>query len=153
MRTHLAIAVLLMGLFTACASPTPAPQAVEPNGEATTLFATFTTKTTEHGQYFQIDPATLDTGLNSKSFLFVNVHIPYDGEIRETDKFIQYDQISLHFDELPADKSAPIVLYCRSGRMSTIAATTLADAGYTNVWELGGGMIAWEAAGYELLSK
>ena len=32
-----------------------------------------------------------------------------------------------------------------------IAATTLANAGYTNVWDLAGGMLAWEAAGFKLL--
>jgi rhodanese-related sulfurtransferase len=56
-------------------------------------------------------------------------------------------------NEYPADKNAKIVLYCRSGRMSTIVAKELVKAGYTNVWNLDGGMIAWEKAGFELIRK
>lgn len=44
---------------------------------------------------------------------------------------------------LPDDESAPIVLVCRSGRRSALAALTLAGAGYTNVASVEGGMLAW----------
>jgi rhodanese-related sulfurtransferase len=82
----------------------------------------------------------------------VNVHIPYEGELPDTDLFIAYDEITNHLDELPA-KDAPIVLYCRSGSMSTSAAQELAEHGYSNVLEVDGGFNAWKAAGYELLQK
>lgn len=44
--------------------------------------------------------------------------------------------------ELP-DKNQLILVYCRSGRRSKIAAQALADLGYTNVKEFGG-IIDWE---------
>jgi rhodanese-related sulfurtransferase len=37
--------------------------------------------------------------------------------------------------------------------MSAIAARALVKHGYTDVWNLDGGMIAWERAGYPLLRK
>ncbi len=48
--------------------------------------------------------------------------------------------------ELP-DKNQLILVYCRSGRRSKIAAQALADMGYTNVKEFGG-IIDWE---YEIV--
>jgi phage shock protein E len=42
------------------------------------------------------------------------------------------------------------VLYCRSGNMSAEAAETLVGLGYTDVWDVRGGMIAWERAGFRL---
>jgi rhodanese-related sulfurtransferase len=41
-------------------------------------------------------------------------------------------------DELPADKNTPIVIYCRSGRRSALAAEQLAGLGYTMLYDLGG---------------
>ncbi|MBI3430527.1 MAG: rhodanese-like domain-containing protein [Actinobacteria bacterium] len=88
--------------------------------------------------------------LQQKDFFFVNVHIPYEGEIKKTDAFIPYDKIVDNLDKLPTDKNAKIVLYCRSGRMSEIAARALTELGYTQVSHLSGGMIDWEKNGYEV---
>jgi len=103
--------------------------------------------------FTDITVAELSTMLESKDFLFVNTHIPYEGEIAGTDAFIPYDELELYADQLPADQGAKIVLYCRSGRMSEIAATALAQQGYSNVYELDGGMIAWEEAGLPLIGR
>lgn len=101
------------------------------------------------GSYVDVSPERLVTMLEAKDFTLVNVHIPYEGEIAETDLFIAYDQVGSRLAELPA-RDARIVLYCRSGSMSTTAALTLVRAGYTNVLNLEGGMNAWRAAGFPL---
>jgi len=99
------------------------------------------------GAYTDISVAELQAMFENKDFLFVNVHIPFEGDIHDTDLSIAYDEINQHLDQLPEDKNAKIVLYCRSGRMSSDAAEELIKAGYTNVYNLAGGFNAWEAAG------
>lgn len=104
----------------------------------------------DDGSYQNITAQELDFILKSKNFLFINVHIPFAGNIAGTDLSIAYDQVEKNHSQLPDDKSAKIVLYCRSGRMSAIAAEELVSLGYTNVWNLDGGMDAWVQAGYQL---
>ena len=89
--------------------------------------------------------------LDNKDILLVNVHIPYAGEISGTDDFVTYNEIEANVSRFPADQAAKIVLYCQSGSMSAIAARTLVKAGYVNIWNLDGGMIAWERRGFQLI--
>ena len=107
----------------------------------------------EGGNYMEVSAPELQTMLVNKDFTFVNVHIPFAGDIPDTDISIPYDEIEANLDQLPADKDAKIVVYCRSDSMSSISAATLVQLGYTNVWNLDGGMVAWEAAGFSLEGK
>ena len=103
--------------------------------------------------YFNITTVQLDEMLKNKDFLLVNVHIPYEGEIPGTDLFVPFDEIEQNLSKFPADKGAKIVLYCRSGRMSAEAAADMVDLGFTNVWNVMGGMVAWGKEGNELIHK
>lgn len=49
-----------------------------------------------------------------------------------------YDQISDQAESLLPDKDAKILIYCRSGRRSAIAAKELISLGYTDVYDFGG---------------
>lgn len=91
--------------------------------------------------------------LANKDFTFINVHIPHEADIPNTDLSIAYNEIENNLDRLPADKNSKIVLYCSSGHMSKIAAETLAGLGYSNVLNLDGGMNAWEKAGLPLVGR
>jgi rhodanese-related sulfurtransferase len=55
---------------------------------------------------------------------------------------IPYDAIEQQAPELLPDREQTIVLYCRSGRRSEIAANALLRLGYTRVFDLGG-IIDW----------
>ncbi len=73
-------------------------------------------------------------------------------DTREQDEFdeghipgailIPYTEIENKAKEMLPDKDAQILVYCRSGRRSKIAAESLAKLGYTNVKEFGG-IIDW----------
>ena len=77
-------------------------------------------------------------------------HIVLD--TREQDEFdeghipgailIPYTEIENKAEEMLTDKDKLILVYCRSGRRSKIAAESLSKLGYTNVKEFGG-IIDW----------
>jgi rhodanese-related sulfurtransferase len=103
------------------------------------------------GEITAISAQELQQMLETKDFLFVNVHVPYEGEIPGTDVHIPYNQIRDFAELLPEEKDAKIVQYCRSAGMTKTSGQTLLEMGYTNIYELDGGFIAWQSAGYELL--
>lgn len=104
------------------------------------------------GSYTNINSQQLDAMFKNKDFVLVNVHIPFAGDIPNTDLSIPYDQIaeSQYLAQLPIDINSKIVLYCRSGHMSQIAAEKLVSLGYTNIWNLKEGIVDWEKTGYSL---
>jgi rhodanese-related sulfurtransferase len=102
------------------------------------------------GAYTEINVDELQSMLENKDFVLVNVHVPFEGDIPNTDVSIPFDQIAENLDQLPVDKDAKIVLYCRSDRMSTISSETMVHLGYTNIFNLDGGMVDWENSGLDL---
>jgi rhodanese-related sulfurtransferase len=106
----------------------------------------------EERSYTSLTPQSFAKRLGDPGAFVVNVHIPYEGEIKGTDAFIAYDEISGD-EDLPTDKGAEVLVYCRSGRMSKEASGALAADGYTNVYDLQGGMNAWESAGRRIVEK
>lgn len=128
------VAVVLVGAFALLSSSKPA-------GAASPTAPTWT----------NISSDQLAVMLEHKDFALLNVKTPYVGEISGTDLYIPYDQVGQRAAELPADKTARIVVYCRTGHESAIAAQTLLDLGYTNIENLDGGMTAWTASGRPLV--
>ena len=73
-------------------------------------------------------------------------------DVREQDEYdaghipgailIPYTQIEEKAEEVRTDKNQLILVYCRSGRRSKIAAESLVELGYTNIKEFGG-IIDW----------
>ena len=109
---------------------------------------------TAHGQdpigYRDVSSQELRELLAGTDPFVLDVHVPTEGHLAATDARIPYTEVADRAAELPPDPTSMIVVYCMSGRMSEIAATQLVSMGYRNVLNLAGGMIAWQAAGYEL---
>ena len=55
---------------------------------------------------------------------------------------ISHEEITEKAEEVLTDKDQLILVYCRSGRRSKIAAEALMELGYTNIKEFGG-IINW----------
>lgn len=69
------------------------------------------------------------------------IHIPRAIHIAKDDLSTKILQ------EIPK-KNEPIYLHCRGGVRSLHAASALLDLGYTDVYSVDGGILAWEKAGF-----
>jgi rhodanese-related sulfurtransferase len=143
------VAVVLLGLAAGCGSDGDTSAGMH-NAEPSHTETMTETETSQSEAFERLDPAAFEKRMGQEGVALINVHIPYEGELADTDAFIAYDKI-LADPRLPQDKGGEILLYCRSGRMSEDAGAVLNKAGYTKVAHLEGGMKAWESSGRELL--
>jgi len=100
-----------------------------------------TTGTT--ARYTRISAQDFNAMLEKKDFFLLDVYTSKYGLIAKTDASIPYNELDFNAGRLPQDRNAAIVVYCRFGSMSRIAAQKLVDMGYRNVMELSGGAQAF----------
>lgn len=55
--------------------------------------------------------------------------------------------IERDIESMVPDKSTEVILYCGGGYRSALAASTLQEMGYTNVFSMAGGWKAWRETG------
>lgn len=91
-----------------------------------------------------VSPQKFAELVSDKNAFILDVHTPEQTHIPGTTAFIPFDQIQKNLDKLPADKSTPILVYCRSGSMSEKASKEIAELGYENVYDLKGGTNAYK---------
>lgn len=63
---------------------------------------------------------------------------------------IPLDELPQRVDEVPRDRE--VVVICRSGNRSQVGRDILRDAGFTRVTSVAGGLKAWRAAGYPVVT-
>lgn len=66
---------------------------------------------------------------------------------------IPLSQLSGRVSELGKHKDSPIIAYCRSGNRSNAAGGVLKKHGFEKVYNLGGGIVAWEKASLPVSTK
>ncbi len=79
-------------------------------------------------QLIQQDALVIDVRTTEE---YANSHL-------DTALHIPYQQIATRFSQLEIRKDRPVVLYCRSGRRSSIAEKILLEQGYTALHNGGG---------------
>ena len=145
------VPVLCFGVLLAACSNTPA---TTPTSDPAAVLNESAPAAQSEAVYHAMSVEQFSSILESANhpYTIVNVHIPYEGEVPNTDMHVVYNDVEALKAALP-DKDAPVILYCRSGRMSDFATRALVEQGYTQVWDVTGGMNAWTASGRELLFK
>ena len=102
----------------------------------------------------EIDPDTAEQHLGEPRMVVIDVREPAELEAGRLPGAIHIPRGLLEFRigscrELE-DPSVPVLVYCRSGVRSALAAETLQRMGYSNVSNIAGGFEAWVAGGKPL---
>ena len=101
-------------------------------------------------EYIKITPYEAKLIIESEPHILLDVRTEqeFDDQHIEGAILIPYDELGGRAkSELP-NKDDVILIYCRSGRRSEIAARELIEFGYTNVFDFGG-ILDWEFGVYE----
>ena len=75
-----------------------------------------------------------------------------DGKLKGA-KHIPLAKLKARIAELEAFKAQPVLVYCRSGNRSAHACSILTQEGFAAVYNLDGGIGAWEAANLPLSKR
>lgn len=90
-----------------------------------------------------------------KDFVLVDVRTPdeYKAGHLSGSLLVPLDTIDRNAENVLTDKDKKLFVYCRTGRRSAEAVGKLRSMGYTNVYDVSGGITAWQASGYPIISK
>lgn len=102
-----------------------------------------------------VSPKIVQTLLIEDSMQLIDVRTPKEfkqGHI-EGAQNIDYFSADFDLDIKKLDKTKPIILYCKSGRRSAKSGKILLHAGFTEIYDLGGGIIRWKEEGFEVINN
>jgi adenylyltransferase/sulfurtransferase len=91
----------------------------------------------------QITPRELKQWIESKKdFQLIDVREEYEyDEANMGGHLIPLGELPSRYEEV--DKTKDVVVHCRSGKRSELAIQFLESMGYTNLYNLEGGIVAW----------
>lgn len=100
-------------------------------------------------EYKKITAEDAKALIDSENVIIVDVRTQseYDDRHIENAIILPVSEIENKAEEMITNKSAKLLVYCRSGNRSAAASQTLLEMGYTNVYDFGG-IIDWP---YELV--
>ena len=101
--------------------------------------------TSEKDGIMKIDVKTLKNKLENEEITLLDVREVSEYKGGHIEGAVNAPLSSLDANQLPYPKDEPIYVICRSGNRSAQAASQLQDAGYTEIYDVSGGMMAWES--------
>jgi rhodanese-related sulfurtransferase len=141
--------LLIFGIFTACTAPQTEENAAE---NATTSEAT--TPATDNS-FINIDPATFAAKMEGNKGILLDVRTPEEiaeGKIAGAME-INYNDENFQEQLSQLDPATPVYVYCAAGGRSSKTAIVLKEKGFNLVYNLDGGITAWQEAGMPVEKK
>lgn len=101
--------------------------------------------TSEKDGIMKIEVKTLQNKLKNEEITLLDVRELSEYEGGHIERAVNAPLSSLDANQLSYPKDEPIYVICRSGNRSAQAASQLQNAGYTEIYDVSGGMMAWES--------
>lgn len=100
-----------------------------------------------------LDPMQTTQLINRRNALIIDIRTPEDfaaGHLPQA-KHIALDTLANKAPQLGRSKTTPVVVVCQTGLSSQRACATIRTAGYAEVFNLEGGILAWQKSGLPLV--
>ena len=111
-----------------------------------------------YGKYTSIDVATANDMITGGSYpnliiLDVRTQSEYNEGHLENTVLIPLSELESRIDEILPYKDTEIIVYCKGGGRSAQASSILDSNNFTKVFNVLGGITAWESAGYPIIHE
>lgn len=106
-------------------------------------------------KYAEISPTEASRMMSHEEPLLLDVreiNEYREGHLRDA-KHIPLGQLGGKIDQLKSWKDKPVIIYCRTGNRSGVACNLLAKQGFTRLYNLAGGIMAWTHDGLPVKKK
>jgi len=104
------------------------------------------------GFYTNVNSSELNQMLKNKDFILVNTDLIVTKAIPDTDLYIPMNEVLADLSLVSQNKEEKIVIYCMVGANSSVVAAEFVRMGYTNIYNLSGGITEWEQQGYPVVT-
>ncbi len=97
----------------------------------------------------KVDPVEFSEVIAQPGVIILDVRTPEEFNAGHIPNAININVADSNFSSEVSklDKNATVAVYCRSANRSAVATNEMADLGFTDMYDMQGGIIDWEAAG------
>ena len=97
----------------------------------------------------KVDPVEFSEVIAQPGVIILDVRTPEEFNAGHIANAININVADSNFSSEVSklDKNATIAVYCRSANRSAVATNEMAELGFTDIYDMQGGIIDWEAAG------
>jgi len=103
----------------------------------------------------QLTPQVFKDSIAKMDIQIIDVRTLKEFRAHHIDKAIHVNFLSEKFQDSIGllDRAIPVFVYCRSGRRSGKSMTVFKNLEFENIYELEGGILNWQQAGFEVVSE
>jgi rhodanese-related sulfurtransferase len=97
----------------------------------------------------KVDPVEFSEVIAQPGVIILDVRTPEEFNAGHIANAVNINMADSNFSNEVSklDKNATVAVYCRSANRSAVATKEMAELGFTDMYDMQGGIIDWEAAG------